>query len=207
MSKMPDFTDGLRHLRKVDPALKPIMRKKGPPRLRPNHGTFESLARAIIFQQVSGKAATSIYNKFKALYPGKRFPTPIDVVETPEDLLQSAGLSRQKRSYILDLALHFANGQINPRRFKSMSDDAIRDELTKVKGIGVWTVDMYLLFTLHRPDVLPTGDMAVQRGMQIHFGERNLPKPQRMFELAEPWAPYRSWGSWYMWRVYETVTM
>ncbi len=87
-----------------------------------------------------------------------------------------------------------------------MEDDAIREELTRVKGVGVWTVDMYLLFTLHRTDVLPTGDMAVQRGMQYHFGLDALPSPAEMRELAVPWAPYRSWGSWYMWRVYETET-
>lgn len=206
MSRLPDFTDGLKHLRQVDPALRPHIKRCGPPALRPNTGAFESLARAIIYQQISGKAARSIYTRFRGLYPGKRFPKPCDVVNTTPDAFRSVGLSRQKSTYLHSLAEHFANGHINPRRFPRMSDDEIRDELTQIKGIGVWTVDMYLLFTLHRTDVLPVGDMAVQRGVQFHFGLDECPNAAVMRELTEHWAPYRSWGSWYMWRVYETIT-
>ena len=194
----------VRSLCRRDPALKPLVSEHGHPQLVRTRNAFESLGRAIVYQQLSGKAAGTIYRRFLALYGTGRFPTPARLSATAFDDLRSVGLSRQKASYLLDLAEKFASRTIVSRRFSRASEDELRETLKQVKGIGDWSVDMFLIFGLVRPDVLPTGDLGIKKGMVEHFGLRTLPSPERLEQLAEPWRPYRSLASWYMWRRLES---
>jgi DNA-3-methyladenine glycosylase II len=180
-----------------------LIRRHGAPELRRTTNAFASLGRAIVYQQLSGKAAGTIYRRFLALYPGRRFPTPERLLATPIPTLRAAGLSAAKASYLRDLAARFADGTVRPRRFRTAADDAIADMLTQVKGIGRWSVDMFLIFGLNRPDILPVGDLGVRKGMQTYFSLPDLPAPAEMHDLATPWQPFRSIASWYMWRVAE----
>lgn len=162
---------------------------------------FRALCRSIIYQQVSGKAAASILKKFITLFPGKKFPKPEEVVAMPIEKLRTAGLSGQKASYIKDLAEKFANRTIKHRTLHNMTNEEIIAHLTQVRGVGVWTVHMFLIFTLNRPDVLPTGDLGVRKGFQIVYKLRSLPSPAHMERLAKPWREHASVASWYLWRV------
>lgn len=166
---------------------------------------FEALVRSIIYQQVSGKAAASIFAKFKLLFkqnpPAGGFPTPQQVAATPLDTLRSAGLSGQKASYIKDLAEKFADGTIRHKHLPKMTNEEIIEHVTQVKGIGVWTAHMFLIFTLERLDVLPTGDLGVQKGFQILYGLKKLPSHAQMEKLAKDWRDHASVGSWYLWRL------
>lgn len=192
----------LRHLRRVDPELGRLIGAHGPPRLVASRNHLQSLTRAIIYQQLSGKAASTIYGRFLELFGG-RFPDAAAIAAMPPPRLRAAGLSAAKAAYVRDLAGRFASGGVDPRRFRRMSDDDLVELLTAIKGIGRWSVHMFLLFGLNRPDVLPVGDLGVRRGMQLRFRLPDLPAPRDMEELAAPWRPYRSIGSWYMWRVVE----
>jgi DNA-3-methyladenine glycosylase II len=175
---------------------------------------FESLVRSIIYQQVSGKAAASIYAKFKAIYgipvpkdpddwskASKKFPTPEQILATPIDTLRSAGLSGQKASYIKDLAEKFSDGTIRHAQLHKMTNEDIIEHVTQVKGIGVWTAQMFLIFTLERLNVLPTGDLGVQKGFQILYGLKKLPTHAQMEKLAKDWRDHASVASWYLWRL------
>jgi DNA-3-methyladenine glycosylase II len=162
---------------------------------------FQALVRSIIYQQVSGKAAASILAKFRALFPGKKFPTPEMVLAMPMAKLRSAGLSGQKASYILDLAEKFANGTVQHKRLGKMTNEEVIAHVTQVKGIGVWTAHMFLIFTLERLDVLPTGDLGIQKGFQILYGLKKLPTPAQMEKLAKEWRQHASVASWYLWRL------
>lgn len=202
----PDFLAGaLRHLRRVDPELRRLIGTHGPPRLVPSRNHLQSLTRAIIYQQLSGKAASTIYGRFLDLFGG-RFPDAAAIVGMPATRMRGAGLSQAKAAYVRDLAGRFASGHVDPRRFRRMSDEDLVELLTAIKGIGRWSVHMFLLFGLNRPDVLPVGDLGVRRGMQLRFRLPALPAPRDMEALAAPWRPYRSIGSWYMWRVVEEHT-
>lgn len=192
-----------------------LIKKHGPPKLRRGKNAFQALARAIFYQQISGKAAGSIYRKFVALFgialpegsldwekPSvRKFPTPEEVLKMPDAKLRSAGLSAQKISYLKDLAQKFADGSIQERQFSRMSSDGIIAHLTAVKGIGVWTAHMFLIFTLNRPDILPVGDLGIRKGFQILYKLEALPSPKDMEQLAEPWRAHASVASWYLWRV------
>lgn len=205
----------LRALRK-DPIFRPLIIRHGKPALSRGKTPFQALCRAIIFQQISGKAASSIYARFVALYgisvktpidwdsrPAQRFPTPKRILETPESALREAGLSVQKVRYIRDLALKFEDGTIPHRALSSMSNDEIIASLTRVHGIGVWTVQMFLIFTLHRPDVLPTADLGIRKGFKAAYGLKTLPSVRTMERYARPWREYASIASWYLWRASE----
>lgn len=180
-----------------------LIRRHGRPDLQRTRNSFQSLGRAIIYQQLSGKAAGTIYRRFLALFPRNRFPTPGVLMKTPFENLRQAGLSRGKASYLIDLAGKFQDGTIKPRRFARMDNDALSRLLTQVKGVGQWSVDMFLIFGLLRPDVLPVGDLGVRKGFQSYFGLSDLPKPDEMTDRARPWQPYRSIATWYMWRLLE----
>jgi len=207
MTMMPPayLPQALRHLRRVDPELARLIGAHGHPRLEPSRNHLQSLTRAIVYQQLSGKAAGTIYRRFLDLFGG-RFPDATAIAAMPAARLRRAGLSVAKATYVRDLAARFASGAVDPRRFRRMSDDDLVELLTAIKGIGRWSVHMFLLFGLNRPDVLPVGDLGVRRGMQLRFGLPELPLPRDMEELAAPWRPYRSIGSWYMWRVVEEHT-
>lgn len=198
-----DMPAALRHLRRVEGPMRGLIARHGAPALRRTRNSFESLGRAIIYQQLSGKAAGTIYGRFLALYGHGRFPRPAQLAATPEEVLRSVGLSRAKTAALHDLAAKFGNGVVQPRRFGRMDEEALREALTQIRGIGPWSVDMFLIFGLLRPDVLPVGDLGVRKGMQLYFGLRDLPAPPEMHGLAAPWQPYRSVASWYMWRLVE----
>ncbi len=179
---------------------KPLIKKHGAPPLKRGTNIFKALCRSIIHQQVSGKAAESILKKFVALFPGKSFPKPEDILALPIDTLRSAGLSGQKAAYITDLAQKYSDGTLEHKRIPKMTSDEIVEHLTQVKGIGVWTVHMLLIFTLNRPDVLPVGDLGIKKGFQILYRLRKLPTPSTMERLAKPWRAHASHASWYLWR-------
>ncbi|MGF1468519.1 MAG: DNA-3-methyladenine glycosylase family protein [Sandaracinaceae bacterium] len=184
----------------ADPALGPLIDLHGPPPLRRTRNAFRSLVRTVVGQQLSGTAARTIYDRFRALYPGRAFPTPEDVLQTPEATLRSAGLSGAKARTLHDLATKLTDGTIPRRRLCRLPDGRVREALLGVKGLGPWSVDIFLLFALARPDVLPVGDLGLRKGARSHFGLAELPDAAQLEELTEPWRPYRSAGTWYMWR-------
>ncbi len=187
---------------KRDKKFAKLIKKHGSPDLKWGRvglqNPFRSLVRSIIYQQVSGKAAASILKKFISLF--SRFPKPEDVNKIPVKKLRSAGLSYQKASYIKDLAKKFTDGTIKHRRLYKMTSAEVIDHLVQVKGIGVWTVHMFLIFTLNRPDILPTGDLGIRKGFKIVYGLKNLPDHDKMERLAKPWREHASLASWYLWR-------
>ena len=192
----------LAHLRAADPVLDAVIDVVGPCTLAPRaEGThFEAIARAIVFQQLSGKAAGTIHGRFHALYGG-RAPEPAELLATDDARLAGAGLSRQKIGYLRDLAAHVAAGALPLDRVEALDDAAILAALTAVRGVGRWTAQMFLLFRLGRPDVLPELDLGVQRAVQLAYGLPRLPRPAELATIAEPWAPWRSVASWYCWRL------
>ena len=190
------------HLRAADPVLAGIVDAVGPLALEPRDGSFRSLARAIFFQQLAGPAARAIMNRALAALgtDEERWYRPEQLLATTDEQLRAAGLSRQKLTYLRDLAEKFASGQLREDEFHGLDDEEVIQRVSTVKGIGRWTGEMFLIFSLGRPDVLPVDDLGVRRGMQIAYGLAGLPTPDEMRQIAEPWRPYRSAGTWYMWR-------
>src|SRR3989338_4046037 len=176
---------------KRDKHLGAFIKRHGPIEHRREHSmdAFQSLAEAIIYQQLSGKAAGTILKRFVALFPKTTFPSPEQVLKIKTEKLRSAGLSGQKASYLKDLAAKFKDGTINPKLFSKMSDAEIIEHVVAVKGIGEWTAQMFLKFTLARPDVLPTGDLGIQKGFQKLFSLRARPSAARMERLPPPPPP------------------
>lgn len=166
--------------------------------LRPD--VFHDLTRSIVFQQLNGTAAGTIFRRFKELYPGGTFPTAEAILSTPVATMRSAGLSPQKASYIKDLAQKSVSGEVDLRAVHRLDDEEVIEELTKVKGVGRWTAEMVLLFTLGRPDVLPVDDFGFRRAAMVNYRMRKMPGPERLEKVARPWKPYRSAATWYMWR-------
>ncbi|HEV7449694.1 MAG TPA: DNA-3-methyladenine glycosylase [Candidatus Paceibacterota bacterium] len=195
------FEESLKFLKK-DVHLGSFVIKHGAITHRRKHagGAFQSLAEAIIFQQLSGKAAGTILKRFVALFPGTKFPTPEQVLKVKTEELRTAGLSGQKSGYLKDLSQKFKEGTINPKLFNRMSDAEITEHVVAVKGIGEWTAHMFLMFTLHRPDVLPVGDLGIQKGFQKLFKLRTRPSPAKMEKLAKQWAGHRTLACMYLWR-------
>lgn len=190
------------HLRTADPILARIIEAIGPFTMEPGDGIFRALSRAIFFQQLAGPAARAIMNRVLAALgtDDQRWYTPQEFLEATDDELRAAGLSRQKLVYLRDLAEKFASGELTEDDFHHLEDEEVITKASSVKGIGRWTAEMLLIFTLDRPDVLPVDDLGVRRGMQISYGLHDLPKPDEMRRIAGPWEPYRSAGTWYMWR-------
>jgi DNA-3-methyladenine glycosylase II len=204
MASAIDWAPAIRHLRTVDQKLAPVIDRHGAPTLAPTSDAVASLARAIVSQQLSGKAASTIWGRVLALYPRARFPKPAAILATPDDALRGAGLSGAKVAALKDLARHVVERKLVPARLPAASDDEVAAMLLPVRGIGRWSVDMFLMFALARPDVLPVGDLGIRKGMQRHFRLRKLPEPDKMSQLAAPWRPFRSVAAWYMWRLLET---
>jgi 3-methyladenine DNA glycosylase/8-oxoguanine DNA glycosylase len=196
----------LRHLKRVDPALGRLIQQVGACgfRLRLDGAHFDHITRAIVYQQLSGKAAATIYARVHALY-GDRPPTPAELAATPAAKLRRAGLSRQKLSYLKDLARRAATGRLALDALDGLPDEAVIESLTAVRGIGVWTAQMFLMFRLGRLDVLPVLDLGIQKGMRHVYGLRKLPTPVQMERIAAAWRPYRSVACWYMWRALEVT--
>ena len=199
-----DWTPALVHLAAADPRLAPLIARHGAPTMTPTRDPVLSLARAIVYQQLSGKAAATIWGRVLALYPRKRLPRPVVILATPDAKLRAAGMSAAKAAALKDLARHVAEKRLVPSRLPALSDAEVAEVLLPVRGIGPWSVDMFLMFALARPDVLPVGDLGIRKGMQRHFGLRKLPEAEKMVRLAAPWRPYRSVAAWYMWRLLET---
>ncbi len=198
---MIDISASLDHLRKVDLRLGRLIDEFGPPDFIPEDNYFESLVRSIVFQQLSGKAANTIYRRFLALFKGNGYPTPKDVLAVPFEKLRSVGLSNQKSTYIRDLSEKWLNGEIDLSDFDAMSDAEVSIELIKVKGIGQWTADMFLMFTLNRPDVFPLNDLGIQKGFMRLRELAEMPSHSTMEKEAEKWRPYRTVAAWYLWKI------
>ena len=192
----------LKHLSKRDPKLGSIIKSVGNYSIERRPEPFRSLVEAIIYQQLAGRAADTIYGRFLKIYRG-RFPPPKRILTTSMDELRAAGLSRQKIAYIMDLALHVSDTRLRLDELSEMSDNEVVEQLVKVKGIGKWTADMFLIFCLGRPDVLPVGDLGLRRAMMITYGLGELPLPTKMTEIASAWKPYSSVATWYMWKSLE----
>ena len=188
------------HLRRADPVLARLVRDVGPCRLEIDRrgGPFASLAEAILYQQITGKAAVTIHRRLCALV-GRRHPRPQDVQAASDEQLRAVGLSRQKIRYLRDLAEKVQDG-LPLRRLGRLPDDDVIAALTAVKGIGRWTAEMFLIFRLGRLDVLPVDDYGIRKAMQRAYRMRTLPKAERMRQLAKAWRPYRTVATWYLWR-------
>ncbi len=193
----------LKHLR-GDPVMSRLIEKIGQPALEPTrHPTFQSIARAIVYQQLSGKAAETIFKRFVALFDksGGTFPGPQEVLMLPKRKLRSAGLSEAKANAIIDLASRARAGLVPTlEQCEQLSDAQLKDVFTAIKGVGPWTVEMLLIFNLGRPDVLPHNDLGVRRGFQIAHRLRKMPSPERVARDGKKWAPHRTLAAWYLWR-------
>ena len=193
-----------RHLAEAAPRLGELITRAGPFTMRPppTQSLFAALVEAIVYQQLSGAAAATILRRVVTLYRPRRFPRPIDIMETPAERLRAAGLSTAKTLAVQDLAAKTVDGTVpSMLRVRRMSDEEIIERLTMVRGVGQWTVEMLLLFRLGRPDVLPIGDLGVRKGfVRVFENRRALTDPSVLTRRAERWRPYRSVASWYLWR-------
>ena len=192
------------HLTTADPVLGEVIRRVGRFRLTPRaEGThFDAVCRSIIYQQLSGKAAATIHGRVLELYGG-RSPLPHELATTTDEQLRGVGLSRQKLSYLKDLASRVASSELPIETLHELADDDVIDALVRVKGIGRWTAQMFLMFRLGRPDVLPELDLGIQKAIQRTYRLRKRPLPERVLRIGAAWAPYRTIASWYLWRSLE----
>jgi 3-methyladenine DNA glycosylase/8-oxoguanine DNA glycosylase len=191
------------HLRAVDRHFASLIERIGPLGLqaRPTHSTFRALAEAIVYQQLTGRAAATILGRVRALYPGKAFPSPADLLATDEVTLRGAGLSGAKAAALRDLAQKSLEGIVPPARdLVALSDDEIVERLTAVRGVGRWTAEMLLIFRLGRPDVWPVDDFGVRKGFALTYGWAALPTRREIASWGERLRPYRTAASWYFWR-------
>ncbi len=197
--------EALAHLCASDKILARLIKKVGPCKLKPKRRPpFEALVSAVTHQQLNGTAARTILNRVIALYPGKRFPTPEDLLATSDERLRGAGLSRAKTAALKDLADKTLSGLVPASRAVSkMSDAELVERLTVVRGVGPWTVEMLLMFTLGRPDVLPVADYGVRKGFAVTYGLVDLPTPKELLAHGERWRPHRTTAAWYLWRALE----
>ncbi|WP_141735333.1 methylated-DNA--[protein]-cysteine S-methyltransferase [Oligoflexus tunisiensis] len=197
------------YLKRQDEVLGALIDQVGACRLQPKLGSsvFAALAEAIVYQQLHGKAAATIFARFRSLYPEGPFPSPAEVLRTPEDQLRGAGLSRSKMLSLLDLADRLQRGLIpDMSELARMSDQEIIEVLTQVRGIGPWTVEMLLIFDLGRLDILPVTDYGVRKGFALTWRKRELPSPETLMRHGERWRPFRSLASWYLWRALDLKT-
>ena len=202
-----DYARARRVLLRRDPVLAALIRRHGPCGLvaaqRADH--FSALVRAITFQQLSTKAASTIYNRLAALMPGG-VPTPEAFACLTDEQLRTVGLSRQKSAYLRDLCAKVSSGVVDLAALDALNDEEIITALVKVKGIGRWSAEMFLIFRLLRPDVFPVDDLGIVTAVQRAYGLRKRPTAERLRKIAEPWRPYRSVASWYLWRSLDNVT-
>jgi DNA-3-methyladenine glycosylase II len=196
-----DVRAAIAHLRTADPVMGRLIEQVGPFKLERHPEHFQALVRAIVFQQLAGAACQAIYERFVALFPGAVFPTPAQVLEATDEQLRSAGLSRQKLAYLRDLAKHVGEESLNFHRFPRMDDEEIITELVRVKGIGRWTAEMFLMFNLRRPDVLPVGDLGFQTAVMRAYQLKQMPTAEQLKKIGERWRPYRSVAVWYLWQM------
>jgi len=193
------------HLKKADPVLRAIIERIGPCKMEYGPPEFHSLAEAITYQQLNGKAAVTIFKRFRDLAGDPL--TPAGILKLSPEQMRAVGLSKQKSSYLFDMAQRAQRGELDFSRLGDMSDDEVIKHLTQVKGVGVWTAHMFLMFTLRRPNILPVGDFGVQMAIKKHYKKRKLPKPKDMEKIARAWEPYRSIACWYLWKSIDVKTI
>jgi DNA-3-methyladenine glycosylase II len=216
------------HLKKCDPIMRGVIARIGPCRIEYGEPVFHSLAEAIVYQQLNGKAAETIFKRF-TLLSGDPI-TPEGILKLTPAEMRSVGLSKQKSAYLIDMAERAQRGELDFSRLAEMSDEQVIEHLTQVKGVGVWTAHMFLMFMLRRPNILPVGDFGVRMAMHRHYLERRarkgaatngaakpkgkakkvkitLPTPEQMEKIAKRWEPYRSIACWYLWQSLDTKTM
>ena len=196
-----NIDSGLIHLSSVDPKMEKLINKYEKPYFVKENNYFESIVRSIIYQQLSTKSASKIYGRFNKLFENGSL-NPESVIEQSNDTYRSIGLSRQKISYIFNVADAYTNGMI-PQNFDKYGDEDIINTLIQIKGIGKWTAQMFLMFTLNRPDILPELDLGINKGFKIYFKLNQLPSEDYMQKKAEKWRPYRTLACWYLWRLVE----
>ncbi len=194
------YANARRLLMRRDPVMRDLIRQHGPCGLAAAQHTdpYRALVRAIVSQQLSTRAAATILRRFVDLFGGT-FPTPAQVLAMPEARLRGVGLSGMKGSFVRDLARRVEDGSLRLDAFDAMTDDEVIATLTQVKGIGRWTAEMFLMFRLHRPDVLPVGDLGIVNAIKRAYRLRKTPTPERMTKIGENWRPYRSIACWYLW--------
>ena len=193
------------HLKKSDPVLRSIIERVGPCRMEFGPPEFSSLAEAIVYQQLNGRAAITIFKRFAALAGDPL--TPEGILKLTDAQMRGVGLSKQKSAYLKDLAAKTHDGLLDFAGLVDASDEEVIEHLTQVKGIGVWTAHMFLMFSLRRPNVLPTGDYGVQVAVKKHYKKSKLPNPKDMEKIAKCWEPYRSIACWYLWRSLDIKTV
>jgi DNA-3-methyladenine glycosylase II len=193
------------HLKESDPVLAAIIERVGACRMSFGNPTFHALAEAILYQQLNGKAAVTIFNRFTALAGDPL--TPQGILKLTDTEMRGVGLSRQKTAYLRDLAGKTLAGLLEWDRLPKLPDEEVIAHLTQVKGIGVWTAHMFLMFSLRRPDILPIGDYGVQAAIKKHYKKRKWPKTAVIEKVAKPWSPYRSIACWYLWKSLDLKTM
>ena len=202
------MTEAIEHLARADKILARLIRQVGPCTLKPKsrRSPFEALVQAVAYQQLNGTAAATILGRVKALYPGRRFPTPQELLDTSDAQLRAAGLSRAKVAAVKDIAANTLSGVIpGSRAMAQMAEAEIVERLTSVRGVGPWTVEMLLIFTLGRTDVLPVTDYGVRKGFALTYSWKELPTPKELLREGEKWRPYRTTAAWYFWRATENV--
>ncbi len=196
------WSKATRELSSRDPVLKKLIATHKGIALGSRGDAFQTLARAIVGQQISVKAAQSVWDRFAAAHEAV---TPPVIVASSVETLRSCGLSGQKSGYILDLATRFADGRLQPARWTSLADEALIEELIQVKGIGRWTAEMFMIFNLTRPDIFPVGDLGLQKAIALHYTRGRKATPARLARIGASWAPWRSVATWYMWRSLDPV--
>ncbi|MGH9614457.1 MAG: DNA-3-methyladenine glycosylase family protein [Bryobacteraceae bacterium] len=187
------------HLKNSDPVLGALIERVGPYRIQFREPTFETLVRSITFQQLSGRVASVIFERLVSAMPRRKL-TPKAILRLPVEELQKVGLSAQKAAYIVDLARQTHAKTVNFDQITALEDAEVIAHLTQVKGVGVWTAHMFLMFALRRPNILPTGDLGIRSAIRQLYALPNLPKPAEIEKIAERWHPYCSVASWYLWR-------
>ena len=197
-----DLEAAVKHLRRTDPVLAALIDRVGPYEMREGRNAFEVMLRTIVSQQLSGKAADSIYGRLAAAM-GARSPRPEHLLLLSEEQLRACGLSRSKALYVRNVAEHFEEKRYTLRSFSRLDDDAVIEALTTIKGVGEWSAHIFLMFALRRADVFPIGDLGLRKGMLKTYGLRANTKPAKLHKIAEVWRPYRTVGSLYMWRNYD----
>jgi DNA-3-methyladenine glycosylase II len=194
----------LKHLKKSDPVIAAIIRRVGPCAIQYREPSFETLVRSIVYQQLSGRVASVIFSRLHAA-AGEEQLTPAGIMKLRPEKMRKLGLSGQKTRYIRELAKHTKRGSIVFENLSDVDDAVVIEHLTRVKGIGVWTAQMFLMFALRREDVLPVADLGIRSAMKKAYGLDELPKPPEMEKIAAAWKPYTSIACWYLWRSLENV--
>ena len=195
-----DIEAGIDFLKK-DKIMQDLIKKFGKPDFKVGQDYFQSLLRSIVFQQLSGKAAQTIYERILNLLPKTTNLCPNEILKLDKDEMRKAGLSFQKINYVRNLADYFENNSFQKKDVESMTDEEISKELIQIKGIGQWTEDMFLMFTLNRADILPYKDLGIQKGIMQILNMKNLPSKKKMENYSRKWKPYRTIACWYLWRI------